>query len=387
MIDVEKAKLLILQNAPLLKTEYVPIRDSIGRILAEDVKVEEDIPARNLAAMDGFAIKLPCSDRCKIIGESRTDSPFLGEISQNEAVKVSTGSILPNGSNAVVLIEDTLVSSDIVYIKKIPLEGRNIFKKSEEYEAGSIVSYNGSKISPFDFATFCRVNKTKVKVFEKVRVSLLAVGKELVSCEEEGLYKDFLTPTFEAILKRPHIKIQRNLICRYNYEIEDELKRALDDSDIIISFGNASFDSSDGLFPVVQKIFDPIFWRVKMQPGKSLMAFKKHKTYYFGLSGNVWAAALGFFLFIRPLIFLLSGQDYRFKSFESVLGEAFNKSSKEVRFLRGTMIGNKFYFKKFSQHSHSLRGFRDMTHIAMLNPGPPQDTGTKVKVFEFSLEV
>ncbi|AEE15410.1 MoeA domain protein domain I and II [Thermodesulfobium narugense DSM 14796] len=387
MVDVEKAKILILQNASLLGTEYVSLKDSIGRILAEDIKVEEDVPARNLSAMDGFAIKLPCDDKCKIIGESRTERPFLGEISQNEAVKVSTGSVLPKGSNAVVLIEDTLVSSDVVYIKKMPLEGRNIFKMGEEYEAGSIVSYNGSKISPFDFATFCRLNKTKVKVFKKVKISLLAVGKELVSCEEEGLYKNFLTPTFEEILRRPHIEIKRNIICRNNYEIEGELKKALDDSDIIISFGNASFDSSDGLFPVVQKIFEPIFWRVKMQPGKSLMAFKKNKTYYFGLSGNVWAAVLGFYLFIRPLIFLLSGQDYKFKSFESVLGEAFNKNSKEARFLRGTLIDNKFYFKKFSQHSHSLKGFRDMTHIAMLNPGPPQDIGAKVRVFEFSLEV
>jgi len=387
MVDVEKARLLILQNANELETEYVSIKNAIGRVLAEDVIAGEDIPAQNLSAMDGFAIKLPCNDECKIVGESKTESPFMGEIFQDEAVKVSTGSILPKGSNAVVRNEDAEVSGDVVYIKRMPLEGRNIFTKGEEYETGSIVSYSGTKISPFDFSAFCKLNKTTIKVVKKVRISLLAIGKELVNCDTEGMYKNFLTPAFESILNRPHIEIQRNLICRDSFEIVDELRKSLNDSNIIISFGNASFDSTDGLFPLAQKIFDPIFWRVKMQPGKSIMAFKKNKTFYFGLSGNAWAATLGFYLFVRPLILLLSGQNYNFRPFEGILGEAFSKGSKETRFLRGTLIGNKFYFRRFSQHSHSVKGFRDMTHIAMLNPGPPQEEGSKVKVFEFSLEV
>jgi molybdopterin molybdotransferase len=337
--------------------------------------------------MDGFAIKLPCSDECKIVGESTTEKPFTRKIYHNEAVKVSTGSIIPQGSNAVALVEDTIVSGDIVNFKKIPLEGKNIFKKGEEYEAGSIVSFSGSKISPFDLGAFCRLNKSKIKVIKKVKISLLAVGKELLDCSEEGMYRNFLTPTFEAILDRPNIEIQRNIICKSNSETENELKKSLDDSDIIISFGNASFDKSDGLFPIAQKVLDPLFWRVKMQPGKSIMAFKKDKTFYFGLSGNIWAAVLGFYLFVRPLILLLSGQEYTLKSFEAVLGEPFKRSSKEPRYLRGTMIDNKFFFRKFSQHSHSFKGFQNMTHIARLNPGPAQEEGAIVRVTPFSLEV
>jgi molybdopterin molybdotransferase len=387
MIEVEKAKLLILQNASVLGKELVPTIDSIGRILAEDVSVEEDVPAQNLSAMDGFAIKLPCSYECKIVGESTTEKPFSREIFRDEAVKVSTGSILPQGSNVVVLVEDAIVSGETVRFKKIPLEGKNIFKRGEEYEAGSIVAFNGSKISPFDFGTFCRLNKSKIKVVKRLRISLLAIGGELVDCNEEGMYKNFLTPTFEAILNKPHIKIQRNLICKSNSEIENNLERSLYDSDIVISFGNASFDKSDGLFPIAQKVFDPLFWRVKMQPGKSIMAFKKNKTFYFGLSGNVWAAVLGFYLFVRPLIFLLSGQDYSLKPFDAMLGEHFKKSSKETRYLRGTVIDNKFYFKKFSQNSHSFKGFQNTTHIARLNPGPAQEEGTLIRVSPFSLEV
>ncbi len=387
MIEVEKAKLLILQNARVLGKELIPLKYSIGRVLAQDIDVEEDVPSQNLSAMDGFAINLPCSDECKIVGESTTEKPFLREIFHNEAVKVSTGSLLPQGSNAVALVEDSVVSGEIVHFKKIPLEGKNIFKKGEEYGAGSIVSFNGSKISPIDLGTFCRLNKTKIRVVKKVRISLLAIGAELVGCGEEGMYKNFLTPTFAAILNKPHIEIQRNLICRSNLETECELERSLNDSDIVISFGNASFDTSDGLFPIAQKFFEPLFWRVKMQPGKSIMAFKKNKTYYFGLSGNVWAAVLGFYLFVRPLIFLISGQDYSLEPFDAMLGEPFNKSSKEARYLRGTLIDNKFYFKKFSQHSHSFKGFHNMTHIARLNPGPAQEEGSLVRVYPFSLEV
>lgn len=387
MIEVEKAKLLILQNASVLDKELVSLRDSVGRVLAQDIDVEEDVPSQNLSAMDGFAIKLPCSGECKLVGESTTEKPFSREIFHDEAVKVSTGSILPQNSNAVVLVEDSILSGGIVNFKKIPLEGKNIFKKGEEYSTGSIVSFNGSKVSPLDLGTFCRLNKTKISVVKKVRISLLAIGKELVGCDEDGMYKNFLTPTFEAILNKPHIEIQRNLICKSNLEIEGILKKSLNDSDIVISFGNASFDTSDGLFPIVQKVFDPLFWRVKMQPGKSIMAFKKNKTYYFGLSGNVWAAALGFYLFVMPLIFLLSGQEYTLKPFDVLLGEPFNRSSKEARYLRGSVIDNKFYFRKFSQHSHSFKGFQNMTHIARLNSGSAQEEGSLVRVYPFSLEV
>jgi molybdopterin molybdotransferase len=294
--------------------EEVPLTEACGRVLAEDIAADRDSPALARSVRDGYAVR--ASDlpgQLEIIGEVRAGERFAGRVEAGQAVEIMTGAPIPNGADAVVMIEHTRRENGRVLIDRTADAAQFINPRGCEAAANQVVLHAGKRLDYTDVALLAAVGRPRVNVYRRPRVAIIATGDEIVEIDETP--QEFQIRNSNAYslaaqvaraggtpellpVARDTVEHTREIICR-------GLK-----ADLLLLSGGVSAGKYDVVETVLAE-FDAEFYfdRVLIQPGQPLVFGRAAGTYFFGLPGNPSSTMVTFEIFARAGLELLAGQE------------------------------------------------------------------------------
>ncbi len=318
--------------------EIVNIKDSLHRILAEEIISPCNIPGFNRSTMDGYAIKAEDSfgaseslpSYLKIIGEIKMGSKSEFKINPGEVVKISTGGMLPEGANAVIMLEYTaLIDDTTVELRRSVAPWENIVREDEDMKAGEVQLKEGYRLRPQDIGILAGIGKINIKVFKRPRVAIISTGNEIIPAQNEpqiGEIRDINLYTLGACVEEADgIPIYKGIIKDEVDLLEQEIRKTIkkDKVEVVIVSGGSSMGTRDITLEVLNKLGKPgvLIHGVSVRPGKPTVIAIANDKPIFGLPGHPVSAMIIFNLFVRPLISWLQGGDYNYDSPKEVEAE------------------------------------------------------------------
>ena len=362
MISVHQAREIILKNIlPLKKSELIKIESALGRVCALEVRSKENIPPFDNSAMDGFAIKARDSHKAlrgnpkifKVIEDVAAGYTAKKELKSGEAIRIMTGAPLPKGADSVVMVENTELRAKSSELRKIELveifkeaeKGENVRYAGEDVEKGEVVVKKGSILKSGYIGMLASLGFSKVKVFRRPQVAILATGDELVQIKE-GLKPGKIRNSnsyslYSQVLKSGALPILLGIARDNRKDLEVKIAKGLC-ADMLLVSGGVSVGDYDFVKDVLKDLgMDMKFWRVGMKPGKPLAFGMMRRTPVFGLPGNPVSSMVAFEQFARPAVLKLSGTRdlFRFR-LPAIFTEDFEKK-KGLRYFLRVILANK----------------------------------------------
>lgn len=335
-------------------TEPISIEESYGRFLAEDLTATCDVPHFDRAPYDGFAIRsIDSSDASAShpVEFEVVDHIGAGMVSQkliaaNQAVRIMTGAMMPEGTDAVVMFEvaQAYEKNGIPYmsIKREFKAGENVSFHGEDAKEGEVLVRKGTLINPGIQAMLATFGYNHVPVAKKPLVGLFATGTELLEVDEPlvpGKIRNSNSHMIAAQIERAGGAVQ------YLGKLPDvfdtcftAVKNALDKVDILITTGGVSVGDYDFLPEIYEKLEAKVlFNKVAMRPGSVTTVAQHNGKLLFGLSGNPSACYVGFELFTRPIIRrMLCSSKPHLRIEKAILETDFPKANPFTRFVRSS---------------------------------------------------
>ena len=358
-ISIGEAVTQIMKHQISGVTEHVSINESYGRYLSEDLIATSNVPHFDRAPYDGFAVRsidtIEASPSNPVefevidhIGAGMVSAKLVGE---KQAVRIMTGAMMPNGTDAVVMFEvaKDFKKNDIPYmsIKRKISKGTNVSFIGEDAKQGQILVEKGTLINPGIQAMLATFGYKEVPVAKKPLIGLFATGTELLEVEEElvpGKIRNSNSYMIAAQIERAGGTVQ------YYGKLPDEfdtcfeaVKDALNEVDLLITTGGVSVGDFDYLPGIYEKLgAEVLFNKVAMRPGSVTTVAVYNGKILFGLSGNPSACYVGFELFARPIIRkqLFSNRPHLRKE-TALLEVDFPKANPFTRFVRSATFIDK----------------------------------------------
>lgn len=358
-ITVEEAVRKVMGFANNGLKELLPIELAYGRILAEDLVADHDVPSFNRSPYDGFAIRAEDTTLAsyetpsvfEVVGEIGAGSIFYGELSPFQAVRIMTGAQIPNGCDAVVMLELTHqyeeAGNNFMEVNRPFKTGDNISFQGEDACKGTVLAKKGSYINPGISALLATFGYSEVPVARKPVIGLLATGSELLDVNDSlqpGKIRNSNTYMILSQIRRAGGRV------KYFGKFSDDfntcftaVKEALGQVDMLITTGGVSVGDYDYLPAIYEKLgASVLFNKVAMRPGSVTTVAQLDGKLLFGLSGNPSACYVGFELFVRPCIrAYMFGEKVHLKKEKALLGEDFLKPNPFTRFVRAKLTYKK----------------------------------------------
>ncbi|TDE40441.1 gephyrin-like molybdotransferase Glp [Antarcticimicrobium sediminis] len=313
MITVDEARALLFKLAAPLPAEEVPLIAAAGRILARDVRARRDQPPFAASSMDGYAVNSAEVEQhamFKLIGEAAAGHRFEGRVGPGQAVRIFTGAPLPEGADFVVIQEDVSRSGDLITIANAPGKNDNVRPLGVDFRAGDTVQAP-RRLRPADIALLASMNIDRVPVVRKPVVALISTGDELVMPgEQPGPDQIIASNTFglKAMLEEAGAEARILPIAR---DSAASLITAFDlakGADLVITIGGASVGDHDLVAGVAETLgMERAFYKVRMRPGKPLMAGRLNGAAMLGLPGNPVSAMVCGRVFVVPMLRAMLG--------------------------------------------------------------------------------
>ncbi|MBO0386809.1 molybdopterin molybdenumtransferase MoeA [Staphylococcus simulans] len=347
-IAVKEAIKRVVAQEFRTETQQVPLNDSLGYILSEDIVATYEIPRFNKSPYDGFALR--SEDTKGASGDNRIEFEVIdhigaGSVSDktvgpNQAVRIMTGAEIPAGADAVVMLEQTREGEHSFTIRTTFEHNENVSLKGEETEVGDVVLKEGQRINAGAIAVLATFGYTEVPVRRLPSAAIIATGSELLDVGDElepGKIRNSNGPMIQGLLN------QFGLDCEV-YKIQEDdfdsslavVKEALASHDMVITTGGVSVGDFDYLPAIYKEIgAEVLFNKVQMRPGSVTTVAVANNQYLFGLSGNPSACYTGFELFVKPAVLNMMGAIERFPQVvKATLMEDFKKANPFTRFIR-----------------------------------------------------
>jgi molybdopterin molybdotransferase len=356
LLSVSEARERILSQFHPVKTETLPLADSLQRVLAQDVRAEDDLPLFDNSSMDGFAVRAedvtgaaPHSPRrLRVVADIPAGTSPTVFLSSGEAARIMTGAHMPDGADAVVPVEETdfdnrdagTQAPGEVSIRKAAPPGENVRRRGMDLHAGDVVLQTGRLLKPQDLGLLAMLGVSSVNVHRKPRVALLSSGDELIDPDaplEKGKIRDSNSYTLAALIEATGAQAIRLGVAKDNYESVMHLfeKAVYLRADLILSSAGVSVGAFDFVKSVIEDHGKMDFWRVNMRPGKPV-AFGEYKGIpIIGLPGNPVSAFVGFEVFVQPAIQKLAGLPQTERRIALVRCEEEIRSDGRESYLRG----------------------------------------------------
>lgn len=297
-----------------LSSEQIPIHEALGRITAEDIKAKYNLPLFNRSAVDGYAVKAKDTFGVSAFN-TKSFKLTTGEVGKNEAKELWTGNPVPEGADAVVMLEYTKKFDDKIELTAAVTPGRNVSKMGEDVTKGNVAIETGIQLNAHHLGLLAALGETHVSVVRKPRVAILATGNELVELGnklEFGKIVETNLLVFSSMCRELGAEPLNLGVAKDDLEqIVSKIEEGLEHADAVITTGGTSVGYPDFVPMAVNKIGKPgiIVHGVAIRPGMpTALAILKNKP-VFVLSGNPVAATVGFEAFTRPTLFRLLGVD------------------------------------------------------------------------------
>ncbi|HLN52893.1 MAG TPA: gephyrin-like molybdotransferase Glp [Lentimicrobium sp.] len=316
MISFEEA-LSIVETVDVLPIrETVAMMDSIGRILAEDVYSDVDMPPFDKAAVDGYACrKADLPGPLELIETIAAGVTPTKRVLTMQCSKIMTGAIVPAGADCIIMIEHTRINDNgtILFLKQTT--GNNIAYKSEDVRLGQLVLQKGTCLKPQHIAIMASVGCTMPSVYRIPAIGILTTGDELV--EPDIVPQGAQIRNSNAYQLMAQAGELGSKIC-YGGIVPDDIykttriiQETLDKCDVLLITGGVSMGEYDHVPSVMESLgFDIRFRHMAVQPGKPTLFATREEKYVFGLPGNPVSSFVQFELTVKPLLYRIMGTKY-----------------------------------------------------------------------------
>jgi molybdopterin molybdotransferase len=318
LIEYPEAVRLVLENVHLLSADDVPLAEASGLALAEDLVAKFDSPPFDNSAVDGYAVRSADAEAGRIfrvVDEAPAGRPAAKSVGEGEAIKIFTGGVIPEGADAVVMVENTTGWGKEFELKKAAAPGQNVRRSGEDVREGDVILKEGTEVGPPEIALAATQGYGRLPVFRRPRVVVLSTGTELVEPGARDLAPGEIydSNSFALIAQAQEIGAEVHRISAASDDanlIRDAVREALRIADVVVTSGGVSVGEKDLVKGTMLELgVEQVFWGVKFKPGKPLFFGVKGGVRFFGLPGNPVSAMVCFELFVRPALMKMTGRE------------------------------------------------------------------------------
>ena len=289
------------------------LADSAGRVLAADTVSDRDYPPFRRSARDGFAVRAgDVPGELRVIGEVRAGEVFAGLVGPGEAVEIMTGAPVPEGADAVVMVEYCRREENgLVYTGSATAPGANIAPQGCEAASGSVLLSRGTRIDYTSVSWLATTGHARVPVFARPSVAILATGDEIVDVDRtpapQQIRNSNAWSLAAQVARAGGVPLVLPIAPDVQGPTRDLIERGLT-ADLLLLSGGVSAGRYDVVEPALAELGAEFFFdRVRIQPGQPLVFGRARGKFFFGLPGNPASTMVTFELFARAAIDLLSG--------------------------------------------------------------------------------
>lgn len=338
-----------------LSTEDVGLINSIGRVTAKDIYASENLPSFNRSTVDGYAVRsLDChgaSDTIpsifNLIGKVEMGKECLQSINNQETIYVPTGGAVPDGANAVIMIEDSEVFDEsTVALSKAVADGDNIIKKGSDINRGDKLLPGNHKITPIDIGVLSSMGISKVSVYRQPVVTIISTGDEIrdvLEKKQSGEIYDINGYVLNGMLNELGVVIEEKVIVRDDYEkLYNTVRCALNRSDLILISGGSSVGTRDFTNKVIDSLPESkkFVEGISIKPGKPTIVATSGQKLIVGLPGHPVSSIVVYKVFIESYIRRLLNLPQKNEEFFGTLTENIHSSPGKTTYQMVELIGD-----------------------------------------------
>ena len=343
-LHVDKARAAILACiAPVPQAESVPVREALGRVLAQQIVPSINVPAHDNSAMDGYAVRFSdLAKPLKEIGTALAGKPFAGKVGAGECVRIMTGAVMPAGTDTVVIQEIVKKEGRQIVVPPGQKRAQNVRYAGEDLKVGIPVLNPGKMLRPAELGLIASLGIGEVKLKRRLRVALFATGDELASIGaplKDGEVYDSNRYTVHGMLSRLGVEIIDMGVVRDDPAKLEAAFRKAASADAIITTGGVSVGEADFIKQMMAELGEVLFWKIAMRPGRPMAFGRIGDSYLFGLPGNPVAVMVTFYALVRNALLHLSGRsDTVFPALKALSAEGIRKVPGRTEFQRGILF-------------------------------------------------
>jgi molybdenum cofactor synthesis domain-containing protein len=323
MTPLDDARAIVLARCFVLGPSEVFFRDSLGKVLANDVVATENVPPFANTAVDGYAVRsadvVNAPVTLSVIGELAAGARPTQEVMPGTAIRIMTGAPIPSGCDAVVMVEETeKQDGDLVLIRSAVSAGASIRDAGSDVTKGTVVFTAGTLVTPAVLGTLASINARSVSVYRTARVGVLSTGDELVEdggeLEIGQIRESNRVMLLRLVEQAGLVAVDLGTVIDDESALETCLRSAINDMacDAIVSSGGVSMGDYDVVKAVLSRIADMSWMQIAMKPAKPFAFGTLRNTSgvdvpIFGLPGNPVSSLVSFELLARPALRMMSG--------------------------------------------------------------------------------
>lgn len=330
-----------------LKTETISIKEATDRICAKDVISSIDVPHFDKSTVDGYAIRCETTFSANdenpaifdLIGEVKTGEIPTFEIGEGQAARIFTGGAVPKGSNAIVMLENTIEEDGKLFVFRPVKPNENILKKGEDIKKGCVVIKKYQRLKAPQIGVLAAIGQKEVEVFSKLKVGIISTGDEIVSQDqklEDAKIYDVNSYTLFASCQEEYAIAKLYGIVKDDYEaLKSTLSGAILENDIVLISGGSSVGAYDNTLRAISSLENSkiLVDGVSIKPGKPTIIAKAFDKAIFGLPGHPVSCLFIFKFFVKRLIDILLHQQDTSKKVLAKMKTNFAISSGRTEFV------------------------------------------------------
>ncbi len=355
-VSVEDAVRTARSLAVPLPPEEIPLSSVSGRILAADIRADIDIPGFNRSSVDGYAVRsrdtagasesLPAMLR--LTGRVAMGEAGYRNLLPDNCFYVPTGGAVPEGADAMVMVEYTESIGEDILVKKPAAHGDNIVLQGEDFKAGSVILLAGTLLSPREIAALAATGKTTVPVVTRPRVGVISTGNELIPVEEVpqgNQVRDINSWLCGAFLaEKGCVPEYYGITGDDRAQLREVLRKAISRCDAILISGGSSKDDRDMTADLIRESGDVLVHGIALAPGKPTIIGRANGIPVIGLPGHPASAFVVLLVVARPLLSRMTGQnDQELLTKRLVLGEHIPSARGREEYVRVRIREGKIY--------------------------------------------
>jgi len=338
IISFDEAKKILQQrfSAKPIGTEHVPLSEVYQRVLAKDIVAHIDVPSFDRATVDGYAVKAKDTFGAdetnpitlKICGSIDIGEPPHITVENGSAAEIATGAPMPQGADAVVMLEYTIRKDARVTLYRPVSKGENTMKAGSDIRKGDTILKKGQKLSLREIGVVAALGLSKVQVYRRPKVAIISTGPEIVEPGKtllSGKIYDINAHTLSAaVIESGGQPFNLGIIPDEPDMIERTIKEALGSADIVVTSGGVSAGPKDIIPEILKSLGEPgiIVSGIAVKPGKPTTIAMVDKKPIFSLPGHPTSSLLMFHILVRPVISKMAGKTEETSHFvKAVAGE------------------------------------------------------------------